>query len=45
MIWLNFGRWSSAAGRFIYERIYINGWRWTPFVRIKRRKTTVTCVG
>ena len=32
------GRWSSASGRwFTRERIYWKGWKWTPFVRVRRR--------
>lgn len=35
MIWLSFGRWSSAAGAlFVRQRVYWNGHRWTPFVRV-----------
>lgn len=38
MIFLAFGTWNSAAGRwFIRERIWIHGWRWTPFVRVSWR--------
>lgn len=33
------GRWSSWRSRwFVFERVYYKGWRWTPFVRISRRK-------
>lgn len=35
MILLSFGRWSSASGPlFIRKRIYWNGTKWTPFVRV-----------
>jgi len=38
MIFIAFGRWSSAHGRwFTRERIYRGGWRWTPFVRVSWR--------
>jgi len=38
MIIISFGKWSTAAGRwFIRERIYINGYKWTPFCKIRRR--------
>ncbi|MCP4538530.1 MAG: hypothetical protein GY832_15450 [Chloroflexi bacterium] len=38
MIWLSFGKWAHAAGRFfVSERIYWKGYMWTPFVRVQRR--------
>jgi hypothetical protein len=38
MMFIAFGRWSNAAGRwFIRERIYWRGYRWMPFVRVRRR--------
>ncbi len=34
MIILKFGRWNHAKlGKKIYERIYIKGYKWTPFCR------------
>jgi hypothetical protein len=39
MYWLNFGRWSSAAGRFfVARRVYLKGYKWTPLVRLSRRR-------
>ncbi len=38
MITINFGKWSHAAGfLFIKQRIYINGYKWTPFVKVSIR--------
>ena len=38
IIFINFGKWSSSHGKFFtMERIYQNGWKWTPFVKIKKR--------
>ena len=35
---LSFGSWSRAGGSvFIRERVYVSGWRWTPFVRLRIR--------
>lgn len=35
---LSFGRWDHAAGRwFVRERVYMNGYKWTPIVKVKRR--------
>lgn len=38
LITLNFGTWNGGASggrlRRIYRRIYINGYKWTPFVTI-----------
>lgn len=37
--WLNFERWGHAGGRwFVARRIYRHGWKWTPFVWLKRRR-------
>lgn len=36
---IRLGRWSNAAGRFfLWDRIYSKGFKWTPFVRVRRRK-------
>ena len=39
LITLNFGTWSNGASggrlRRIYKRIYIKGYKWTPFVTVK----------
>lgn len=38
MIWFSFARWSHAAGqRFVRDRIYWKGYRWTPLVSIRWR--------
>lgn len=38
MIWLSFGKWSSAHGRtFVRERIYTGRGGWTPFIRLSFR--------
>jgi hypothetical protein len=38
MIWLSFDHWSRRAdSMFTYDRVYRNGYKWTPFVEIKRR--------
>lgn len=38
VLWLNFERWGYAGGRwFVARRIYRQGWKWTPFVWLKRR--------
>jgi len=38
MFSISFGRWAHAGGkRYIAHRIYWQGWRWTPFVRLARR--------
>jgi len=38
MIWVNFGKWAAAYGRiFCQRRIYVDGWKWTPFVRVEFR--------
>lgn len=32
------GRWASWHSRwFVFYRIYRKGWKWTPFVRVRRR--------
>jgi len=36
---IRFGRWSTAAsGNWWFKRVYINRWRWTPFVWVQRRQ-------
>jgi hypothetical protein len=39
LIGLNFDRWSYRANggrlRRIYKRIYLNGYKWTPFIIIR----------
>lgn len=36
MIAIRFGRWNyMALKKFAYNRILINGYIWTPFVRVK----------
>jgi len=41
MIWISFDTWSSKAGSvFLYYRIYLCGWKWTPFVYMIPRWTT-----
>ena len=39
LITLNFGTWSNGASggilRRIYKRIYIKGYKWTPFVTVE----------
>lgn len=38
MFWLNYKKWSSSHGNyFTAERIYLNGWKWSPFIWIKKR--------
>ena len=38
MIWLNLGTWlESYKTYFVYKRIYLKGYIWTPFVRVSRR--------
>lgn len=40
MYWLNFGKWMhKSKGRFIWERVYVDGYRWTPLVKSKRKPT------
>ena len=38
MIVVGFGRWSSKATRkYVYRRIYLKGYKWTPFCKLERR--------
>lgn len=38
MIWLNFERWNTAANPWFYmTRVRLQGWRWTPLVRVRWR--------
>jgi hypothetical protein len=38
MIAIRLGRWSHAADTwFVWDRIYLNGYKWTPFVRVAKR--------
>jgi len=38
MIFIRFGDWNSSYGRyFVWKRIYVHGYKWTPFVRVSRR--------
>lgn len=38
MIILCFGKWSSRAGSiFLIERLYLYGYKWTPFCKISFR--------
>jgi hypothetical protein len=38
MIWINFGTWNNRAGfLFKKQRFYINGYKWTPFIKISIR--------
>lgn len=38
MIIINFGKWEhKATSLFIYERIYKNHYKWTPFVQVSGR--------
>ena len=38
MIWIAFGEWSSSSGSmFTRQRIYLHGYRWTPFVSVRWR--------
>lgn len=41
LIFINFGRWNHAASggrlRRIYQRIYFNKYKWTPFVTVEFR--------
>ena len=33
MLWVNFEKWSYAARRlFVWDRVYWNGYKWTPFI-------------
>ena len=41
MLVLKFGRWShSALEKYTYDRIYRNGYKWTPFCRRQLRYVT-----
>jgi hypothetical protein len=38
MFLVNFGRWGHAGGKwFAWERVYYKGYKWTPFVKVKKR--------
>lgn len=38
MIWISFARWDTKSdSMFIWERVYRNGNRWTPFIMAKIR--------
>ena len=37
MIWISFGRWDSAAGRWFKRKRIRLGGRWSPFVRVRKR--------
>jgi hypothetical protein len=38
MIFINFGKWDMSCQSFFrYKRIYIDGYKWTPFVRVYKR--------
>jgi len=38
MIFINFRKWTSwSNSMLIWERIYKNGYKWTPFIMAKRR--------
>lgn len=38
MILINFGKWDASFQSFFrYKRIYIDGYKWTPFVRVYKR--------
>ena len=41
-LWIDFSRWSHKATRFLYDRIYVGGWRWTPFVVVRTRHRRLT---
>jgi len=39
MIWIKFGSWNHSARKyFVYDRIRIKGYVWTPFVWAKKRR-------
>jgi hypothetical protein len=43
ILWISFARWSGAGGRwFTWHRWYRKGWKWTPFIIGKRRKSGKT---
>lgn len=38
MILINFGKWSQKGGSmFIWDRVYRNGYQWTPFIMARVR--------
>lgn len=38
MIPLRWGKWSSSSGSmFVWERLYLHGWKWTPLCRVRLR--------
>ena len=38
MLWLNFGKWSHAAGKYlIADRVYGWGYKWTPIIHLQLR--------
>ena len=38
MYTISFGRWSSSHGTYLTQkRVYLQGWRWTPVVRVALR--------
>lgn len=38
MLWISLGTWNHASGMvWLRERIYIHGYKWTPFVRLTLR--------
>lgn len=40
---INFSTWSQSANKyFLMDRIYIKGYKWTPFVKVKFRKNKTT---
>jgi len=42
MIVIRNGRWGNSYQKwFEYHRIWKRGWKWTPFVRMQRRKIEV----
>ncbi len=38
MIWISFSNWATKSGSmFIWERVYRNGYQWTPFIMARIR--------
>ena len=38
MIWISFAKWSSSGtSMFVWERVYRNGYKWTPFIIARAR--------
>lgn len=38
MIWISFGKWSSHSNSmFIWDRVYKEGYKWTPFIMARIR--------